>query len=292
MTKCARAIAFDPASDLARPLCPLCAANGARAGRRKRPWPGTGAQKIGSGPLRAAHKTWCRRLAMRVRKLREMRKPPVGLRPVSETAKMRARLLSSRLCRLPSTILGITSNRCTDRMRSRLLPQRQVGFRCRSFSRRSDVSAHWQVWPGTTRSDFNTEELSVDICAQCHVLDMPTLRGAFGNVFIIPASRPSPVRWPRPRSCTRHSVQHCSNRTTIARVGLDAARPARTACTVTTLSAILPRTVIERAVHRLAVMPELAPQVPHHQRLAAIRCKERRHAHPVRATSCAWWSDP
>jgi hypothetical protein len=81
MTKCARAITFEPASDLARPLCRLCAANGARAGRRKRPWPGTSAQKIGSGPLSAAHKTWCRRLAMRVRKLRELRKPRVRCTP-------------------------------------------------------------------------------------------------------------------------------------------------------------------------------------------------------------------
>jgi hypothetical protein len=61
---------------------------------------------------------------------------------------------------------------------------------------------------------------------------------------------------------------------------------------VTALSAILPRTIIERAVHRLAVMPELAPEAPKHQSLAAIPCKERRHAHHVRATSCAWWSDP
>src|SRR5262249_57799519 len=54
--------------------------------------------------------------------------------------------------------------------------------------------------------------------AQCHVLDVPTLTGAFGTVFIIPTSNRSLVCWRRPRSCTRHAAQHGSNRIAAARV--------------------------------------------------------------------------
>jgi len=65
MTKRARFIAFDPdAGDLVHSFCQLGATGNERGGG-KRQRPGTGAQKIGSGPLGADHKAWCRRLATR-----------------------------------------------------------------------------------------------------------------------------------------------------------------------------------------------------------------------------------
>src|SRR5262249_15987381 len=51
--------------------------------------------------------------------------------------------------------------------------------------------------------------IPVDILVQCHVLDVPTLTGAFGNVFIIRASNRSLVRW---------RAQQCSNRGAVARL--------------------------------------------------------------------------
>src|SRR5262249_12282135 len=67
------------------------------------------------------------------------------------------------------------------------------------------------------RSDFDTVEITVDIRAQCRVLEVPTLIGAFGNVFIIPDSNRPLAYWPRPGSCTQHSAQPCSNRAAAVR---------------------------------------------------------------------------
>jgi MFS superfamily sulfate permease-like transporter len=60
-------------------------------------------------------------------------------------------------------------------------------------------------------------EIPVDIHAQCRVLKVPTLRGAVGHGFIIPASVRSLVCCRRSRSCTRHAAPHGSNRTAVTR---------------------------------------------------------------------------